>query len=282
MDGWHVVAALTSALLHAGWNAAVKASPTPRAAMAAQMLGAALVAAALLPWAGLPSIAAVPWMVVSTSLNVVAVLALLRAYGSGPFGTVYPITRAVSVLGVAALSALLAREWLGLTTTGGVLLIVAALVMLALDARRTTADGAGLSPRAFAWTIAAGIVTALYVLADAQGARAGESAAAYGCAVSITNALAMAWRTRDAGTPWSLLRDHWRIALPTSFASMASYLLILWVWSAAPIAPAAALRDTSAVFAMLIGVIWLKEAIGPRRLFALALAIAGVPLLRLG
>jgi len=282
MDGWQFAAALTSAVLHAGWNAAVKASPTPRPAMAAQMIGAALVAAVLLFWTGLPSIAAVPWMAVSTALNMLAVLALLRAYESGPFGTVYPITRAVSVLVVAVLSALFAREWLGLTTTGGVLLIVAALGMLALDARRMTADGAGLSPRAFAWTLAAGIVTALYVLADAQGARAGESAAAYGCTVSITNALAMAWRTRDAGSPWSLLRDHWRIALPTSFASMASYLLILWVWSAAPIAPAAALRDTSAIFAMLIGVIWLKETMSPRRLLAVTLAIAGVPLLRVG
>jgi hypothetical protein len=38
-----------------------------------------------------------------------------------------------------------------------------------------------------------------------------------------------------------------------------SYLLILWVWSVAPIAPAAALRDTSAAFAILIAILWLKE-----------------------
>jgi len=65
-------------------------------------------------------------------------------------------------------------------------------------------------------------------------------------------------------------------------ASMASYLLILWVLRHAPVAPAAALRDTSAVFAMLIAVLWLKEPLQPRRIGVLLLALAGVPLLRLG
>ena len=50
-----------------------------------------------------------------------------------------------------------------------------------------------------------------------------------------------------------------RIVIPVAMASVASYLLILWVWGHAPIAPAAALRDTSAVFALLIAVIWLTH-----------------------
>lgn len=282
MDGWQFAAALVSALLHAGWNALVKSSPTPRPAMAASMLGSAILSALGLFWTGLPTLATLPWMALSTGLNVLAVMSLLRAYESGPFGTVYPMARAVCVLGVAVLSPALTREWIGTGALAGVALVIAALGMLALDARRSTATGGGFAMQSLMWTLISGGVTTLYVFADAQGSRAGDSAAAYGCAVSITNALAMAWRTRDIGTPWTLLRTHWHIALPTAFASMASYLLILWVWSAAPIAPAAALRDTSAVFAMLIGAFWLKEKLGPRRLLAVALALAGVPLLRLG
>jgi drug/metabolite transporter (DMT)-like permease len=63
---------------------------------------------------------------------------------------------------------------------------------------------------------------------------------------------------------------------------MASYLLILWIWSHAPVAPAAALRDTSAVFAILIAVVWLKEPFTRTRIVAVLLAAAAVPLLRLG
>jgi drug/metabolite transporter (DMT)-like permease len=281
MDGWHFSAALASAFLHAAWNAGIKASVRPREAMAAQMTGAALLGAVALFWTGLPSLAALPWLALSTTLALLAVIALLKAYDSGPFGTVYPTSRAVSVLCVALLAPLLTGEWPGPAALGGIGLIAGALLMLALDARRAGAAGA-FPMRALGWTLAAGGVTALYALVDAQGARAADSAAAYGCAASIANALAMGWRMRAAGNPLVLLRAHWRIALPAAFASMASYVLILWVWTQAPVAPAAALRDTSALFAMLIAVLFLGETLGTWRLLAVLLAIAGVPLLRLG
>jgi len=89
-------------------------------------------------------------------------------------------------------------------------------------------------------------------------------------------------RQRALGPPWAHVASSWKMAVPTAMASVASYLLILWVWGHAPIAPSAALRDTSAVFAILIAVIWLKEAFTLRRIAAVILAAAAVPLLRLG
>jgi hypothetical protein len=71
------------------------------------------------------------------------------------------------------------------------------------------------------------------------------------------------------------------VAAPAALAAVVSYLLILWVWTQAPIAPAAALRDTSAVFAILIAVAWLREPFTVPRLLAVLLAAAAVPLLRL-
>uniref|UniRef100_UPI0013D67A42 EamA family transporter n=1 Tax=Klebsiella pneumoniae TaxID=573 RepID=UPI0013D67A42 len=71
----------------------------------------------------------------------------------------------------------------------------------------------------------------------------------------------------------------WSVGVPTALAAMASYLLILWVWSDAPIAPASALRDTSAIFAILIAVLWLKEPFTRTRMVAVLLAAAAVPLL---
>ncbi|MBI5718426.1 MAG: EamA family transporter [Burkholderiales bacterium] len=294
MDGWPLVAALTSALLHAAWNAAVKAHPAPREAMAAQMTGAALLAALGLVATGLPPPAAWPWIAASTTLNVCAVLALLRAYELGGFGTVYPVMRAIGVLGVAAVAPFALGERLGPGAMLGVGLIVAALLLLTRDAHgvvgaQAGAQAADFPPKALAWTALAGVITSGYVLADAQGARSGGAGVgaaagplAYGLAVSVSNALAMSWVSRAAGAPWALLARHWRLVLPVSSASMLSYLLILWVFTRAPVAPAAALRDTSAVFAMLIAVVWLKERLRPRRWLALALVIAGVPLLRLG
>jgi hypothetical protein len=55
MDSWLVAAALLSAALHAGWNAAVKAQPHPAAVMTAQMLVGAVMAIPVLLWTGLPA-----------------------------------------------------------------------------------------------------------------------------------------------------------------------------------------------------------------------------------
>ena len=70
-------------------------------------------------------------------------------------------------------------------------------------------------------------------------------------------------------------------AIPIAIASMTSYMLILWVFSVAPVAPSAALRDMSAVFAILIAIVWLKEPITRWGLLAVLMAAAAVPLLRL-
>ncbi len=269
---------LLSALLHAGWNAAVKTHRTPTQAMTAQMLlSAAFVVPGLL-WVGLPKAEAWIWIVASTLMNVVTIAALLRAYELGGFGRVYPVVRAIAVLLVVPLAALVAGDRVTLWALGGVAVIAAALGLLAWDASRD----ASVSLKALGWTLAAGLGTAAYILCDAQGVRAAGSPLTYGFTVSITNAAAMWWRQRHLGSPWGQVADCWQLAVPVAVASSISYLLILWVWGHAPIAPAAALRDTSAVFAILIAVVWLKEPFTRMRILAVLLAAAAVPLLRLG
>jgi len=277
MTPLHIAASLLSALLHAGWNAGVKASARPADAMAAQMLMSAVLVAPVLLWTGLPPAQSWPWIAASTVMNTFTVTALLRAYQLGGFGLVYPVARAVSVLLVVPLAALLAGEHLALPALGGIGLVSVSLALLAWSAGRDLA----FSRRALVWTLLAGLSTAAYVMCDARGVRTAGSPWAYGTAVSITNALAMSWRQRGLATPGQLLRANWRMALPTALASVASYLLILWVWSEAPIAPASALRDTSAVFALLIAIIWLREPFTVARIVCVLLAAAAVPLLRL-
>lgn len=273
-----VAAALLSALLHAGWNAAVKANRNPAQAMTAQMLlGAILVVPALL-WSGLPDRAAWIWILASTLMNVLTISALLRAYELGGFGLVYPVMRAVAVLLVVPMAAALTGEKFGPAALAGIIVIALSLAVLSLDAARNQA----VTLKALAWTLAAGVGTAAYIMCDAQGVRASGNPWAYGFVVSITNAAAMCWRQRKQGPPWRLLSGQWAAALPIAMASMASYLLILWVWSHAPIAPAAALRDTSSVFAILIAVVWLKEPFTRTRIVAVLMAAAAIPLLRLG
>jgi drug/metabolite transporter (DMT)-like permease len=277
MEVAYVAAALLSAVLHAGWNAAVKVSARPTEVMATQMLISAMIVLPGLLWTGLPIRASWIWLADSTLMNIVTIAALLRAYELGGFGVVYPVARAVSVLLVVPLASQLAGDRLSFAALAGIGLIAVALALLAFGAGRDRTFSTG----ALALTLLAGLTTAGYVMCDAHGVRLSGSPWAYGFAVSVTNAAAMCWRQRHVGTPIHLLRSHWAIAAPTALASVVSYLLILWVWTHAPIAPASALRDTSAVFAILIAVTWLKEPFTPLRMAAVLLAAVAVPLLRM-
>lgn len=277
MDFLHVLAALASAVMHAGWNAAVKAAPRPADTMTAQMMLAALIGAPFLVWTGLPAAAAWPWIAASTLLNLVTVKSLLKGYELAGFGIVYPVVRALAVLLVVPLAAGLAGEAPSGSGLAGIGLIAGSLLLLAAGNR----GEAALPPQVFLWIALSGVSTAAYVICDAQGVRAAGSPIAYGLAVSITNAVVMLGAQGALREP-SRMAGTWALAVPIAIASTLSYLLILWVFSRAAIAPAAALRDTSAVFALMIAIIWLKEPLTWLRVAAVILAAAAVPLLRLG
>jgi drug/metabolite transporter (DMT)-like permease len=278
MNSWLVGAALTSALLHAGWNASVKASLRPAEAMTAQMLGSAVLALPLLFWAGLPASTAWPWMAASTLLNIGAIASLLRAYRHGGFGVVYPMARASSVLLVLPLAAAAAGEWPRPLGVAGVALVSSAVAVLALG----RGEARAMSRPALLWTLAAAAFTAGYIVCDGQGVRRSQSPLAYGCAMAIVNGVLWAGLQQHSGMKLRSLSSQWPRVLPVALAAMLSYLLILWVWTLAPIALGSALRDTSAVFATLIAVAVLKEPLHRSALVAVALATVGSMLIRLG
>jgi drug/metabolite transporter (DMT)-like permease len=65
-------------------------------------------------------------------------------------------------------------------------------------------------------------------------------------------------------------------------ASMGSYAIALWAMTRAPVATVAALRETSVLFAVLLGVWFLKEAFTFKRVIGAAVIVAGIMALRLG
>lgn len=270
-----VGAALLSAFLHAAWNAAVKASPDPRSAMAAQVVGSGLLSVPLLMLVALPAPAALPWLCGSAMLNLIMILALLRGYAhGGGFGFVYPMARATSPLLVLFLASVLEGEAIGPFGVAGIALVAGGIALFALGEGRHR-------PKALAYALVAGVASAGYAICDANGARHSASVLGYGLTASIVNACVFGTLhiVRHPVPLVQALRSHLRVATFGTSAALLSYVLILWVWTQAPIAIGAALRDTSVVFAALIA-IWLGEGLNLRRAGAIALAAAGAFLIR--
>ena len=277
MDTIYILAALSSALLHATWNAAVKSTGQHSAIMTGQMLVAALVGLPVLFFVEPPGLASLGWIAASAGFNVLGLRAILRAYDQGEFGLVYPMSRAIMIMLVVPLSTLLAHEQLSAGAMLGIGLIISALAVLALGAGK----GHDVSRHVLIWTGVGGVLSACTVLIDAHGIRQSGSPFAYGCIVAIVNATNMTWQQRRRPDLFATMRQYASVTLWSGVLSMASYLLIVWVFSKAPIAGAAALRDTSSVFAVLIAMVFMKEAINRTKLLAVGMALAAIPLMRL-
>jgi uncharacterized membrane protein len=92
------------------------------------------------------------------------------------------------------------------------------------------------------------------------------------------------WQRSPAGRSAAALyiRQRWPLAALGGTASIASYAIALWAMTRAPVASVAALRETSVLFAVLLGTLLLKERLGLQRMLGAAVVVAGVVALRLG
>ena len=106
--------------------------------------------------------------------------------------------------------------------------------------------------------------------------------------LSVLDAVAfpsLVWLQRNPSARVALLaygRRRWPVALLGGAASVASYAIALWAMTRAPVASIAALRETSVLFAALLGTWLLKERFGLQRAVGTGVIVAGVMALRFG
>lgn len=268
---------LGAAALHALWNAVVKGGRDKGVAMAAVVIGQGACGAALLPF--VPAPAAESWglLALSVALHVGYQVFLLQAYKRGDLTQVYPIARGSAPILVAAVSVGFLGVELSLGETAGILAISLGLASLVLVRQ---SDGLR-NPAAAGLALATGCFIAAYSLADGFGARqAGTAVGFYGW-VSLLNAVVFAGFAAVARP--RLLRGlpgAWRTVAVGGGASFAAYAIVVHAFTQAPIALVTALRETSIVFALLIGVVFLRERLDLAKLVSTMITLTGAALLR--
>lgn len=280
-----LLAVLGAALLHAAWNAVVKSRADPLIGIAWLSVGSGVAAGAALPFVAVPPAAVWPFILISTAIHTAYNLLLATAYSHGDFSRVYPIARGGAPLIVTLASlAFLAEELSGraLVAIGLILLAILGVAWRRAGERRAAREGkAGDRSLVFAGLTAVAI--AGYTIADGLGARASGDPIPYILWLFFVDAwptiLIIAWvrRGRFLKTPGG------DIVRPVAggLLSMLAYGIVVWAMVQAPVAVVAALRESSILFAALIGVFVLKEKPGPVRIAAILLLVAAVALLRL-
>jgi drug/metabolite transporter (DMT)-like permease len=276
-------AVLGAALLHASWNAIIKAGRDPLLDTALVALAGTAVALPLTLFVEAPAPAAWPYIFATVVVHIGYYVAIAAAYRLGDLSHSYPIMRGVAPLIVALASGF----WFGETLTAGawtgLLLISGGVLSLAFVGRRkSTAAGKNAGAATF-WALGSAAIIAVYTLIDATGVRLSGGTERY-----------VVWLFVFIGLPFGLtvlalkrgafLRhaaQHWWRGVAGCIMSGLSYGIALWAMTRAPVAVVAALRETSVIFAALLGAWLLKEGHLKERLVGAAAVLAGLIALKL-
>lgn len=269
---------LLAALLHASWNFLVKRTDDKYLSMGAIVVGHIPFAAAALLYAPIPQPASLPYVITGAVLHTGYQLFLLNAYRIGDLSQVYPLARGVAPLIVAGISVILLGVHLSQFEMAAIVTIGTAIMSLALVRR---SDGMR-NGRAASLAIITGGFIAAYSLVDGLGAREAGTALGFYSWLSMINAAIFAtiMRITRPGLVKRVVCQGWRLTLSGGCASFTAYALVIWAFTLAPIALVTALRETSIIFALLLGVFVLKERLDLMKVLATLVTMIGVGMLR--
>jgi drug/metabolite transporter (DMT)-like permease len=280
MDPFVFAAVLFAALCHASWNTLLKIRLDPFAANALITVASGLIALAALPFAGIPPIVSWPFFVGSIILHLAYYYGLTEAYRTGDLSQVYPIARGAAPLMTAVISTTVLGEDIGLYGWVGILALVSGVFLLSIRGGR---DLSRIDRRAVGFAFFTAMTICGYSLTDGVGARVSGNPHAYAALLFILDGTCMAvfalWRRGQSILTEA--RIYWKTGLFGGALSVTSYWIAIWAMTVAPIAIVAALRETSVLFAAVISVVILKEALRPARLVAALMIVCGLALIRL-
>jgi drug/metabolite transporter (DMT)-like permease len=278
VSGWIVALVLSTAFFHAAWNAVLRHSRDRLLATTMIALSGGAVAASFLPFLPWPGWASLPFMLASFILHTVYRVLLIFAYRWGDLGTVYPISRGSAPLLVTAGAALFAGEHLGVLALCAVALVSLGIVALSQSHLATA------PPRALVIAIVTGAVIASYSVVDGIGVRLADNPFSYAfwleaveCLPWPVILLAIRGTLRGEGAAPG---DAWR-AIGGGIVSILAYALVLWAMTQGALGVVAALRETSVVFAALLGWLFLGERLTGRRFLTCCGIAAGIVMLAL-
>ena len=272
------LAVIVAAFLHAAWNAAIKLGASKLGAMLIFSVVEGAIGLAVLAWRPFPEAQVWLWLIGSALIHFAYKMFLVAAYEHGDLSRVYPIARGAAPLIVLVAGVPLLPDALSGAQAAGIVVMGAGLLGMA---RGVFANGE--SRRLLPFALGSACATAGYTLADGMGARVSGDAVAYVAWIFLLDGIAFStvcilWKGRRVVLAG---RRAWATGTLAAAASYAAYAIAVWAMTVAPIALVSALRETSILFAVLIGWLAFGERLDRGKGIAAALILGGVALTRL-
>ncbi len=265
-----IALALTAALLHATWNAFLRSGADRLWSVTVMSLSGIAVGLPLVLLFPLPAPEAWVWIGLSSGLQVFYSLFLVAAYRQGELGQVYPVVRGTVPLLVTLGGLVLTGEAIAGTQLLGVILVATGIMSLALGRGRA-------STPSLLYALATSLIIATYSSVDAIGVRRAGHGGAYAAWVLVLFgiALTLTFVALRGRLTLPLRAPETRKALLGGVFALLAYGLIVTAYQYGPAGPITALRETSVIFAVLIGRLFLGERLTARRLIACLVVVLG-------
>jgi drug/metabolite transporter (DMT)-like permease len=272
VSGFALTLVLCAAVLHALWNAIVKAADDRALVLGAVSAMNVLVGIVLIALFEAPAVESWPYIAASTLIHYGYYVFLLLAYRLGDFSQVYPISRGLAPVLVALGAQAFAGETLPVLAWLGLLSVSFGIIVLSLPS-------GGIRPNstAVAAAVGTGLFIASYTVVDGIGVRLADSPFGYIGWLFVLEfpvILVVAWwqRGKPSGNRWPAIRLGFLGGL---FAALA-YGIVIYVKAFTPLGAVSAVRESSVIFAALIGAVYFGERPWRRRVFAAAAVTVGI------
>lgn len=282
LDPGVLLLVLLAAVLHASWNALIKAGGDHLVVTTVIMFVPILPSGAILVMQPAMADAAWPYVILSAVVHWVYFGVLIGAYRYGDLSQVYPIARGTAPALVAVEAWIFEGEALTAIETLGALIVSAGIVSLAW--RRRNGAVPTHEPKAIGFALLTALTIAIYLLVDGMGGRRSGGALVYICWLFVLQGVPLVaftlWRRRGRIGP--SFRPYLKQGLLGGAIAGISYGIAIWAMSVAPLAHVVAVRETSVLFGAALGTLVLKEPFGRYRILAASVVAGGALLLNFG
>ncbi|MGF6765866.1 drug/metabolite transporter (DMT)-like permease [Paraburkholderia sp. GAS33] len=265
---------LLAALLHASWNAMLHGNRDRFLSMTWMSIAIAAISTLVVLFVPWPARAAWPYIGASGLVHIVYNVTLVRSYRRNDLAQAYPVARGSSPLLVTLGAALFAHEAIGPLHALGIAMISGGIIAIALQGQHVSRAGVLAA-------LTTGATIAVYTVIDGIGVRlSGGQALAYTAWMFMFYWLmpVLFVAVRGLTALWEPVREA-PLSVGSSLiggvVSIAAYGIVIWALQSGAMGAVSALRETSVVFAVLIGRVFLRETVSAKRWLACMIVAAG-------
>ena len=255
-----------------------KSGGTPEYSIASYQLIGALICVPFLYFVPIPLVESWPMILLSAALHNFYYYTLAKSYRAGDLSQMYPLFRGLAPVMVAIGAAIFAGEWLTPGSMLGIGLISFGLISITL----LGGQFGKISPIALRWGLTTSVLIASYTVTDGLGVRAAGNSMSYILWLFALEPYPICiFLLATDRSPWfSYMASKKGKIVIGAVASGTAYALVIFAMGLGSMAMVSSLRETSVIFAALIGTLVFRESFGRQRIIAAVLVACGIMLIR--